>query len=69
MLLNGIWSAARELQQDILGLAARKHVIVADEKVPSAAGSIPGAEQPRHWLGVSTSRLNSSWWSVTIVGR
>jgi hypothetical protein len=67
VLLNGIWSAACELHQDIVALASRKHVIVADEKVPSATESLPADEQPRHWIGVSAYRANSAWWSVTIV--
>jgi hypothetical protein len=66
VVLNGIWSAARELQKDILTLAERKHVIVADELGPFTAESIPGARQPRHWLEISNSRANSSWWVVSI---
>ncbi len=66
VLLNGVWSAVPELQADIMHLAAKKHVIVADEMVPLTSESMAGFVQPRHWIEVSSSRANSSLWAVTI---
>lgn len=66
ILLNGIWSAAPELQKDIVALAGRKHVIVADQDVLSAAKLAPGAAQPLHTLRVSTARENLSWLVVDV---
>ena len=69
VILNGIWSAAPELHKDILTLAAKKHVFVANEMMPSAADSVSKVGPPRHWIRVSSSPLNSSLWAVTITRR
>jgi len=59
VLLNGIWSAMPELRRDILSLARRKHVIVADQQISVRAAAL-GAEHPCHTLTVSTTPGNQS---------
>lgn len=63
VLLNGIWSAWPELRDDILLLAARKHVIIADQRIAISRADF-SAEHPFHTLSVSAARENSTWIAV-----
>jgi hypothetical protein len=60
ILLNGIWSLAPELRKDIVNMAERRHVIVADQEVSRTPGLVLDSAQPVHTLRVSTARENPS---------
>lgn len=66
VLLNGIWSALPDLHNEILDLATRRHVIVADHQVSIQR---PNKEpwQPVNVLSVSMARANSEWIAVRTV--
>ena len=65
VLLNGIWSNVPELRGDILSLAARKHVVVADQQI-SVPRTALQSEHPLHALSVSAARQNADWIAVEI---
>jgi hypothetical protein len=66
IMLNGIWSGAPELHQDIVALAGRKHVVVADQEILLARELGRSATQPLHRLKVSTARDNPSWLAIEV---
>lgn len=66
LLLNGIWSLVPELQKEIVALACHRHVIVAEEKVPSIPQSALVAGQPAHLLKVSTLRDHAHCIAVAV---
>lgn len=63
ILLNGIWSAMPDLRDDILSLASRRHVVIADQPV-AVPGQGIGAEHPVHVLKVSAADENPGWIAV-----
>jgi hypothetical protein len=63
ILLNGIWSALPELRNDVLSLATRRHVIVAEQQIAVPRSTLE-KEHPRHTLLISTPRENSNWIAV-----
>ena len=63
ILLNGIWSALPDLRHDILSLASRRHVIVAEQQVAVPKSALE-TEHPQHTLFISTPRENSNWITV-----
>ncbi len=65
ILLNGIWAAMPELRNDILALAARRHVILADQQI-SVSRVTKQVENPLHTLSVSAVRENPTWIAVQI---
>jgi len=65
ILLNGIWSALPEVRNDILSLAARRHVIVADQQITVPRVALQ-ADHPVHSLSISTARENINWISVQV---
>jgi hypothetical protein len=60
VLLNGIWSALPELHNDILSLATRRHIIVADQQISMPRAALP-TEHPFHTLSISAARENANW--------
>ena len=68
VLLNGIWTAMPELHNDILSLAQRRHVIVADQEISLSARTSLRSEHPLHILAVSSARENLNWIAVQTAG-
>lgn len=63
VLLNGVWSIFPDLREEILSMAERKHVILADQQIFVARTAL-GPEHPLHTISVSTARENSNWIAV-----
>jgi hypothetical protein len=65
ILLGGVWNRVSHLHSEIVHLAMRCHVIVADEfpKPEDVARGIPG---PVHLLTVAPAREQPEWIRVTI---
>jgi hypothetical protein len=66
VLLNGIWSKAPELQPQIVDLAHRAHVIVADPVVFPLKPSSKMLPSPLHLLTVSPARECPEWLHVEV---
>lgn len=62
-LFNGVWTKVPALQTEILALAQRAHVVVADS---SFNGAIKRAQAPAHLLAVSAAPANLDWIRVNI---
>lgn len=63
ILLNGIWSALPELRHDVLSLATRRHVIMADLEIAVPRTALD-TKSPRHTLAISTARENNNWIAI-----
>jgi hypothetical protein len=66
VLLNSIWSAAPETRKDIIAMADRLHVIVADQDVSLTRELTPGIAQRVHLLRIATARENPIWLTVAV---
>ena len=69
ILLNGVWSAAPELRQDIVQLGVKKHVIVTAQNPPTTTELAPDAGPAVHLLTVSVTRENPTWLVVDVQRR
>lgn len=65
ILLNGVWSMAPDLRKEIISLAVTRHVIVAEQDVPTSSEPFLRTANPIHTLKVSNSRENPSWLVVS----
>ena len=66
VLLNGVWSKAPELHRQILDLAGRAHVIVADQTILPPKPPVPYLPPPAHLVTVSPARECPEWLRVEI---
>lgn len=66
VLLNGVWSKAPGLQPQILDLARRAHVIVADQVIFAPKQPIGILPSPAHLVTVSPARECPEWLRVEV---
>jgi hypothetical protein len=56
LLFNRVWSCVPELQEDLLSMAARRHVILVEQSVPDLAALKRKVRGPIHLLRLSKAR-------------
>jgi len=66
LLLNGIWSAAPELRDEIMKEASRRHVIVTVPKIPDARVSQTNANTPIHVVTIGQNRENEQLMRIKV---
>ena len=66
VLLNGVWVRAPELQTQVLDLARRTHVIVADQVVFAPKQLFGALPSPVHLVTVSSARECPEWLRVEV---
>jgi hypothetical protein len=66
VLLNGVWSKTRDLHREIIDLARRAHVIVADQVIFPPEQIVETLPCPLHLVTVTPARECPEWLRVEI---